>query len=89
MKGLAVDPNIIADDAVLDVIFAANFGDEVGILCESVSRAVCRALLLASDRTGYPVDMLFNTSLDLKMRFKMPTADEFASGDAFCEEEED
>ena len=61
MNGLAVDPKIIADDTVLDVIFAADFGDEVRMICESASRAVCRTLLLAADRAGLPADVLFNT----------------------------
>ena len=86
MNGLAVDPKIIADDIVLDVIFAADFGDEVRMICDSASRAVCRTLLLAADRAGLPADVLFGQSLDLKVVFRMPTADDFASGDAFWED---
>ena len=85
MNGLAVDPKIIADDTVLDVIFAADFGDEIGMICESAAKAVCRALVLAADHAGIPADILFNTALDLKMRFKMPAADDLED---FLEEEE-
>ena len=87
MNGLAVDPKIIADDTVLDVIFAADFGDEVSMICESASRAVCRTLLLAADRAGLPADALFNKSLDLKIRFRTPTADDFFNGTAYWEDE--
>ena len=87
MNGLAVDPKIIADDTVLDVIFAADFGDEVRMICESASRAVCRTLLLAADRVGLPADVLFNKSLDLKIRFRTPTADDFFNGTAYWEDE--
>ena len=87
MNGLAVDPKIIADDTVLDVIFAADFGDEVGMICESASRAVCRTLLLAADRAGLPAEVLFNKSLDLKIRFRMPTSDDIECGNAFREED--
>ena len=87
MNGLAVDPKIIADDTVLDVIFAADFGDEVGMICESASRAVCRTLLLAAGRAGLPAEVLFNKSLDLKIRFRMPTSDDIECGNAFREED--
>ena len=87
MNGLAVDPKIIADDTVLDVIFAADFGDEVSMICESASRAVCRTLLLAAARAGIPADVLFNKSLDLKIRFRTPTADDFFNGTAYWEDE--
>ena len=82
---LSVDPNIIADDAVLDVIFESHFEDHIGMICESAAKAVCRALVLAADHTGIPADILFNTELDLKMRFKMPAADDLED---FLEEEE-
>lgn len=75
MNGLAVDPKIIADDTVLDVIFAADFGDEVSMICDSASRA------------GLPADVLFNKSLDLKIRFRTPTADDFFNGTAYWEDE--
>ena len=87
MRGLTAEPRIIADDAVLDVIFEADAGNEMGMLCETVSRCLCRLLLLAAARAGIPADVLFGKSLDLKVVFRMPTADDFASGDAFWEEE--
>ncbi len=87
-KGLAVHPTILADDEVLDIILAAHCKDHIGMLCESVSKAVCRALVLAADKTGCQADVLYNTSLDLKMRFKRPTADEWENGDAFFAEDE-
>ena len=73
---LSVDPNIIADDEILDIIFQAHAEDSIGMLCETVARTICRTLLLAADHTGIPVRELYNTSLDLKMRFKMPAADD-------------
>ena len=87
MRGLTAEPRIIADDAVLDVIFEADAGNDVGMLCETVSRCLCRLLLLAAARAGIPADVLFDQSLDLNVVFRMPTADDFASGDAFWEDE--
>ena len=89
MKGLAVQPAILADDEVLDIILAAHFEDHVGMLCESAAKAVCRSLVLAADKTGCPADALYNTSLDLKMRFRKPNADDFENGDAFFAEDEE
>ena len=57
------------------------------MICESASRAVCRTLLLAADRAGLPADVLFNKSLDLKIRFRTPTADDFFNGTAYWEDE--
>lgn len=88
MKGLTAEPTIIADDDVLDVIFGGHAGDEVGMLCETVSRGLCRLLLLAVVRAGMPAEVLFNRSLDLKVVFRMPTAEDFENGDAIWEEEE-
>ena len=87
MRGLTAEPRIIADDAVLDVIFEADAGNEVGMLCETVSRGLCRLLLLAADRAGLPAEVLFNKSLDLKIRFRMPTSDDIECGNAFWEDE--
>ena len=87
MRGLTAEPRIIADDAVLDVIFEADAGNDVGMLCETVSRGLCRLLLLAAARAGIPADVLFNKSLDLKIRFRTPTADDFFNGTAFWEDE--
>ena len=72
MNGLAVDPKIIADDTVLDVIFAADFGDEVRMICDSASRAVCRALLLAADRVGLSTEVFENACMEIHLRFAEP-----------------
>ena len=87
MRGLTAEPRIIADDAVLDVIFEADAGNEMGMLCETVSRSLCRLLLLAAARAGLPADVLFGQSLDLKVVFRMPTADDFFNGTAYWEDE--
>lgn len=87
MKGITVEPSIIADDELLDIIFATHLEDYVGMVCESAARAVCRALALAANRVGVSADALFNTRLELKMHFKKPTVSDFENGDAFWEEE--
>ena len=89
MKGLAVDPNIIADDEILDIICAANAYDAVGLICESASRALADTLLRAARYADIPAELLFDKNLDLKIRFTKPTADDFAYGLAVREWEED
>ena len=75
---LSVEPNVIADDEVLDVLLAGNSLDEVSMLVETASRSLCRILERAADRAGVPADLLYRTSLDLKVRFTPPNADDFA-----------
>ena len=89
MKGLAVDPNIIADDELLDIICAANAYDAVGLICESASRALADTLLRAARYADIPAELLFDKNLDLKIRFTKPTADDFAYGLAVREWEEE
>ena len=89
MKGLAVDPNIIADDEILDIICAANAYDAVGLICESASRALAHTLLRAARYAEIPAELLIGKTLDLKIRFTKPTADDFAYGLAVREWEEE
>ena len=81
---LAVLPNIVADEEILDVVLAGHTIDELTMLAETASRAVCRTLCLAAKRAGVDVEVLYNTRLDLKLRFTEPDGD----ADDFREEEE-
>ena len=81
---LAVAPNIVADEEILDVVLAGHTIDELTMLAETASRAVCRTLCLATKRAGVDADVLYNTRLDLKLRFTEPEGD----ADDFREEEE-
>ena len=81
---LAVSPNIVADEEILDVVLAGHTIDELTMLAETASRAVCRTLCLAAKRAGVDVEVLYNTRLDLKLRFTEPDGD----ADDFREEEE-
>ena len=81
---LAVLPNIVADEEILDVVLAGHTIDELTMLAETASRAVCRTLCLAVKRAGVDADVLYNTRLDLKLRFTEPDGD----ADDFREEEE-
>lgn len=69
---LSVEPTIIADDEILDVILAGHTIDEMSMLAETAARAICRTLDLAAKRAEVPADILYNTKLDLKLRFKEP-----------------
>lgn len=88
MKGLTAEPTIIADDDVFDVIFGGGAEDAVSMLCETVSRGLCRLLLRAAVRAGMPADGLIDRSLDVKVVFRMPTAEDFENGAAVWEVEE-
>ena len=81
---LAVSPNIVADEEILDVVLAGHTIDELTMLAETASRAVCRTLCLAAKRAGVDVEVLYNTRLDLKLRFTEPDGD----AEDFREEEE-
>ena len=81
---LAVLPNIVADEEILDVVLAGHTIDELTMLAETASRAVCRTLCLAAKRAGVDVEVLYNTRLDLKLRFTEPDGD----AEDFREEEE-
>ena len=81
---LAVLPNVVADEEILDVVLAGHTIDELTMLAETASRAVCRTLCLAAKRAGVDVDVLYNTRLDLKLRFTEPDGD----AEDFREEEE-
>ena len=69
---LSVDPNIIADDEILDVILAGHTIDELSMLAETAARAICRTLDLAAKRAEVDAEILYNTKLDLKLRFTPP-----------------
>lgn len=69
---LSVEPNIVADDEILDVILAGHTIDEVSMLAETAARAICRTLDLAAKRAEVDADILYNTKLDLKLRFTPP-----------------
>ena len=69
---LSVEPLILADDEILDVILAGHTIDEMSMLAETVARAICRTLDLAAKRAEVDAEILYNTKLDLKLRFKEP-----------------
>ena len=69
---LSVEPLIIADDEILDVILAGHTIDEMSMLAETAARAICRTLDLAAKRAEVDAEILYNTKLDLKLRFKEP-----------------
>ena len=81
---LTVAPNIVADEEILDVVLAGHTIDELTMLAETASRAVCRTLCLAAKRAGVDADILYNTKLDLKLRFTEPDGD----AEDFREDEE-
>jgi len=89
MSAVTPNPNIIADDEILDIICAANAYDAVGLICESASRALADTLLRAARFADIPAELLFNKCLDLKIRFTKPTAEDFACGVAVREWEGD
>ena len=80
MKAVTPNPNIIADDEILDIVCAANAYDAVGLICESASRALAHTLLRAARYAEIPAELLIGKTLDLKIRFTKPTADDFAYG---------
>ena len=69
---LSVEPTIIADDEILDVILAGHTIDEMSMLAETAARAICRTLDLAAKRAEVDAEILYNTKLDLKLRFTPP-----------------
>ena len=69
---LSVEPLILADDEILDVILAGHTIDEMSMLAETTARAICRTLDLAAKRAEVDAEILYNTKLDLKLRFKEP-----------------
>ena len=69
---LSVEPTIIADDEILDIILAGHTIDEMSMLAETAARAICRTLDLAAKRAEVDAEILYNTKLDLKLRFKEP-----------------
>ena len=69
---LSVEPTIIADDEILDIILAGHTIDEMSMLAETTARAICRTLDLAAKRAEVDAEILYNTKLDLKLRFKEP-----------------
>ena len=69
---LSVEPTIIADDEILDIILAGHTIDEMSMLAETTARAICRTLDISAKRADVPADILYNTKLDLKLRFKEP-----------------
>ena len=69
---LSVEPTIIADDEILDVILAGHTIDEMSMLAETAARAICRTLDLAAKRAEVDAEILYNTKLDLKLMFKEP-----------------
>ena len=73
---LSVEPNIIADDEILDVILAGHTIDELSMLAETAARAICRTLDLAAKRAEVDAEILYNTKLDLKLRFTPPDEDD-------------
>lgn len=73
---LSVEPLIIADDEILDIILAGHTIDELSMLAETTSRAICRTLDIAAKRANVPADILYNTKLDLKLRFTEPTEED-------------
>ena len=80
MKAVTPNPNIIADDEILDIVCAANAYDAVGLIGESASRALAHTLLRAARYADIPAELLFGKNFDLKIRFTKPTADDFAYG---------
>ena len=69
---LSVEPLILADDEILDIILAGHTIDEMSMLAETAARAICRTLDLAAKRAEVDAEILYNTKLDLKLRFKEP-----------------
>ena len=69
---LSVEPLILADDEILDIILAGHTLDEMSMLAETAARAICRTLDLAAKRAEVDAEILYNTKLDLKLRFKEP-----------------
>ena len=69
---LSVEPTIIADDEILDIILAGHTIDEMSMLTETTARAICRTLDLAAKRAEVDAEILYNTKLDLKLRFTPP-----------------
>ena len=69
---LSVEPLILADDEILDVILAGHTIDEMSMIAETAARAICRTLDLAAKRAEVDAEILYNTKLDLKLRFKEP-----------------
>ena len=69
---LSVEPLILADDEILDVVLAGHTIDEMSMLAETAARAICRTLDLAAKRAEVDAEILYNTKLDLKLRFKEP-----------------
>ena len=69
---LSVEPLILADDEILDVILAGHTIDEMSMLAETAARAICRTLDLAAKRAEVDAEILYNTKLDLKLMFKEP-----------------
>ena len=78
---LSVEPLIIADDEILDIILAGHTIDEISMLAETAARAVCRTLDIAAKRADVPADLLYNTKLDLKLRFTKPTEEDIEEED--------
>ena len=85
MKAVTPNPNIVADDEILDIICAANAYDAVGLICESASRALAHTLMCAARYADLSEELLFNRRLDLKIRFTKPTAEDLACGLAIRE----
>ena len=73
---LSVEPTIIADDEILDIILAGHTIDEMSMLAETTARAICRTLDISAKRADVPADILYNTKLDLKLRFTEPTEED-------------
>ncbi len=73
---LSVEPTIIADDEILDIILAGHTIDEMSMLAETTARAICRTLDISAKRADVPADILYNTKLDLKLRFTKPTEED-------------
>ena len=82
---LSVEPTIIADDEILDIILAGHTIDEMSMLAETTARAICRTLDISAKRADVSADILYNTKLDLKLRFTKPTEEDLE--DDFWEEE--
>ena len=73
---LSVEPLILADDEILDVILAGHTIDEMSMIAETAARAICRTLDLAAKRAEVDAEILYNTKLDLKLRFTEPTEED-------------
>ena len=84
---LMVDCRISADASIINFISHTGIQSQMGMLMETTAKAARSILLLAADRAGLPAEVLFNKSLDLKIRFRMPTSDDIECGNAFWEED--